>query len=347
MNTFHWHLADDQGWRVEIKKLPKLTEIGSKFSPQHKGERNGYFTQEDVKEVVQYAADRHITVVPEFAMPGHVLALLAAYLELSCTGGPSFEIFPYMSKPVVERTPIDVLCVGNDKALEVVKTALSEIVELFPSPYIHIGGDECPTARWNKCVKCQARVKAEGLKDESQLETWFVNDLAKFLESKNKRLAGWDEIILGGNLTPRAVVTSWRGIAPGIAAAKAGNDVVMSPAMPCYLDHLLSDPKVTPQTIYAWDPIPPQYCYELSEALPAEAAHILGAQVNMWTHIARDEDGISQQIWPRVVSMAEVTWTPKDSRDWSRFSKNLKDHCERFDRMGVKYYRYPSIWAND
>jgi hexosaminidase len=346
MNIMQLHLTDDQGWRIEIKKYPELTTIGSKFSPKYKGEINGYYSQQDIREIVKYAASRYVTIVPEFEMPGHCLAALASYPELSCTGGP-FEICPYMAKDIADRVVVDVFCVGNEKTFTFIEDVLNEVVELFPSKYIHIGGDECPTIRWTKCTKCQARLKAEGLKHEGELESYFVKRVAKILESKNRIMVGWDEILLGGTLPPRTVVMSWRGISPGITAAKAGYDVVMSPAIPCYLDHLLSDKKVNTRTIYAYDPIPLAYSYELTEPTEADASHILGALVPMWTHIARNEDAIERQIYPRLVAMAEVVWSPNDSKDWCKFVNRLKVHCERLDTLGVKFYRDPVIWSNE
>ncbi|MCH7812843.1 MAG: beta-N-acetylhexosaminidase, partial [Planctomycetes bacterium] len=226
MNVLHWHLTEDQGWRIEIKKYPKLTEIGA-WRGQGDERYGGFYTQDDIREIVAYAASRYVTVVPEIEMPGHSVAALAAYPELSCTGGP-FEVSTRWG------VHADVYCAGNDQTFAFLEDVLSEVIELFPSEFIHIGGDECPKRRWKQCAKCQARIKAEGLADEHALQSYFIRRMEKFLNAKGKRLIGWDEILEGG-LAPNATVQSWRGMKGAVAAAGAGHDVISSPTSHCYL----------------------------------------------------------------------------------------------------------------
>jgi len=339
LNVFHLHLTDDQGWRVEIKKHPKLTTIGSKFASRYKGERNGYYSQKDIKEIVNYAASRYVTVVPEIEMPGHCLAALTGYPELSCTGGP-FEIYPYFEGPGIQE---NVFCAGNDKTFALLEDVLDEVVELFPGEYVHIGGDECPKGRWKRCAKCQARIKAEGLKDEHELQSYFIKRIEKFLNSKNRKLIGWDEILEGG-LAPNATVMSWRGTKGGIAAARAGHDVIMSPYTHCYFDMRQSDSPqelgatwaepVFLKKVYSYEPVPSDLTLE-------QARHILGAQGNMWTHIARNEEAVDRQIFPRLVALSEVVWSPKESKEWSDFRNRLRVHCGRLDKLAVNFHRTP------
>jgi hexosaminidase len=341
MNTFHIHLTDDQGWRIEIKKYPRLTEIGSKrkespmIGNRKKGDGTpyrGFFTQDDIREIVEYARKRYITVVPELEMPGHSLGALAAYPELSCTGGPH---------EVMTRWGVfeDVYCAGNDKVFEFMEDVLTEVIELFPGEYIHIGGDECPKARWEKCPKCQARIKKEGLKDEHELQSYFVKRIEKFLNSKGRRLIGWDEILEGG-LAPNASVMSWRGTEGGIAAARSGHDVVMSPTTHCYFDYYQSkNRKQEPEAIGGFLPLDIVYSFEPvpAELAPEQRKHVIGAQGNVWTEYIHTPSDVEYMALPRMCALAEVVWTPAELKDWDDFRDRLDRFAERLDAMGVNY----------
>lgn len=335
INFFHWHLTEDQGWRIEIKKYPQLTEIGSWRLVN--GERcGGYYTRSDVQEVVEYAKRRCVTIVPEIEMPGHSVAALAAYPELSCTGGPfsvetTWGIFP------------DVYCAGNEKTFEFLEHVLSEVIGMFPGAYIHIGGDECPKERWKKCPKCQARIAREGLKNEHELQSYFIKRIGKFLASKNRRLIGWDEILEGG-LAPHATVMSWRSMKEGIAAAQLGHNVVMSPESHCYFDHYQSLHRTQePKAIGGYLPLKKVYLFEpVAPVLTEEqAAHILGAQGNVWTEYMKTPEHVEYMLFPRMCALSEVVWSDKHLRDWGDFFTRLSFHYNRFDALGVNY-RQPS-----
>ena len=328
MNVFHLHMVDDQGWRIEIRKHPELTRVGARFAPEYNepAAHQGFYTQDEIRDLVRYAAARHVTIVPEIEMPGHCNSMLAAYPELSCAGG-SFKVYPFSKGPGIQK---DVLCAGNDKVFAVLEDVLSEVIELFPSKYIHIGGDECPKDRWKACPKCQARIKAEGLKDELELQSYFIRRIDRFLESKRRHTTGWDEILEGG-LAPGAAVMAWRGdgLEPAIAAAKMGHHVIMSPCSHCYFDY--EQQRFPVKNVYAFEPIP-------AGLTPEQGRLILGAQGNMWTHIARDEESVDKQIYPRLLALAEVTWSPREARDWDGFAPRLLEHCRRLDLMKISYY---------
>jgi len=286
-----------------------------------------------VKEIVAYARQRYITVIPEIEMPGHALAALAAYPQFSCTGGP-FDVAKGWG--VFD----DVYCAGNDSTLAFLKDVLSEVLTLFPSKYIHIGGDECPKTRWKTCAKCQNRMKTEGLKDEHELQSWFVQHMEKWLNARGRSIIGWDEILEGG-LAPGATVMSWRGIEGGVAAAKSGHDAIMTPGSHCYLDHYQSDPETEPvaiggfttlQKAYSYEPIPA----ELSET---EAQRILGAQGNVWTEYMERADYVEYMAYPRAIALAEVTWSPKALRNWPDFATRMLTHFIRLDMLGSTYSR--------
>lgn len=343
LNTFHWHLTEDQGWRIEIKKYPKLTEVSS-WRKQTIGRpaegatgdgipHGGYYTQDQVREVVAYAAERHITVVPEIEMPGHAMAALAAYPELSCTGGP-FEVAELWG--VFD----EIYCAGNDEVFEFNKNVLAEVLELFPSTFIHIGGDEAPKARWKQCPKCQARIQAEGLKDEHELQSYFIRRMDQWLDERGRRLIGWDEILEGG-LAPGATVMSWRGIDGGIAAAKSGHDVVMTPTSHCYLDYYQSREPGEPEAIGGFLPLETVYGYEPTPDVltEEEAKHILGAQGNLWTEYIPTPEHFEYMAFPRLLALAEVTWSPKAKRDFGSFSSRLDGHYGLLDKLGLNYYR--------
>lgn len=340
MNTFHWHLTEDQGWRIEIKKYPKLTEIGSVRSETMIGKNwnefdgmphSGYYTQDDIKEVVQYATDRFITIVPEIEMPGHSLAALASYPEYGCSGGP-YEVAKTWG--VFD----DVYCAGNDKTFEFLEDVLSEVITLFPGTYIHIGGDECPKAAWKKCKKCQQRIKTEGLKDEFELQSYFIRRIEKFLIANNKKLIGWDEILEGG-LAPEATVMSWRGTEGGIHAAKMGHDVVMSPNAECYFDHYQGDPEKEPLAIGGFTDIAEVYNYEPvpSELNEEESKYILGAQANLWTEYITTNEHVEYMLLPRLSALSEVVWSPKEKKNLEDFNKRLKTHILRLKRNNYNY----------
>ena len=329
MNVLHWHLTEDQGWRIQIKKYPKLIQIGA-WRGESGSRYGGFYTQRDVHNIVRHAKSRYVTVVPEIELPGHSGGALAAYPELSCTGGP----FKTSTRWGVHK---DIYCAGNDKVFEFLENVLSEVIEMFPSEYIHIGGDEAPKDRWKECPKCQARIKAEGLKDENELQSYFIKRIEKFLNSKGKRLIGWDEILEGG-LAPGATVQSWRGMEGAVAAATAGHDVIASPTSHCYLDYPHVKDPTYPQWMgvtsleqtYSFEPTPAQLT-------PQQARHILGAEVNMWTEHA-PQKRIDHQVFPRLCALAEVTWSPKEARNWPDFSRRMDTHYLRLDTLGVKYY---------
>ncbi len=345
LNTFHWHLTDDQGWRIEIKKYPLLQQVAAwreetligHYSDEpirYDGTRyGGYYTQEEVKEVVKYAQSRFVTVMPEIELPGHATAALAAYPELGCTGGP-YQV--HTTWGVIE----DVFCAGNDKTMTFLDDVLTEVCALFPSTYIHIGGDECPKDRWKECPKCQARMKKEGLKDEHELQSYVIKRVEKTLIKNKKKLVGWDEILEGG-LAPTATVMSWRGIEGGIAAAKSGHDAIMSPGSHCYFDHYQSDPANEPLAISGFTTLEKTYAYEpIPEALTAaQAKHILGAQANVWTEYMPTEEQVEYMAYPRVCALSEVVWSDKKLRNWQSFAARIPQHFARLNAMDLNYAR--------
>ncbi|MBK8227352.1 MAG: family 20 glycosylhydrolase [Flavobacteriales bacterium] len=339
MNRFHWHLTEDQGWRIEIKKYPKLTEVGawrkgSQVGPYSRREYDsipygGFYTQEQIREVVAYAKARQITVVPEIEMPGHAMAALAAYPHLGCTGGP-YEV--QKGWGVFE----DVFCAGNDSVFTVMQDVLTEVMALFPGEYIHIGGDECPKERWKACAKCQMRMKAEGLKDEHEIQSYFIQRIEKFVNSKGRKIIGWDEILEGG-LAPNAAVMSWRGTEGGVAAAKQNHNVVMSPGSHCYFDHYQGDPANEPLAIGGYTTVQKVYSYEPvpAELNAEEAKYILGAQGNVWTEYILTPGHVEYMAVPRMLALAEVLWTPKEKRVEGDFIRRLEDEFPRLDAMNV------------
>ena len=332
MNTFHWHLTEDQGWRVEIPKYPRLTEVGGwrRETMDDGVPHGGFYTREDIREVVAYAKKRFITIVPEIEMPGHSQAALAAYPELSCSGGP-FNVGTEWG--VIH----DVYCAGNEKTFEFLQDVLTEVIDLFPGDFVHIGGDEVPKLRWQNCVKCQERMKAEGLQNEDELQSYFIKRIETFLSGKGKRLVGWDEILEGG-LAPNATVMSWRGTAGGIEAARSGHDVVMSPTSHCYFDYYqgLYD---EPRGIGGFLPIDKVYAYEPMPAeLPAEQAqHILGAQANVWTEYLPESQQVEYMLLPRLLALSEVVWSEKSLRSFSDFSRRIVPHYDRLAAADVNF----------
>jgi len=339
LNTFHWHLTEDQGWRIEIKKYPLLTKIGSvrKGSQIGKSDESdsipysGYYSQDQAREVVSYAASKYITVIPEIEMPGHSVAALTAYPELSCTGGP-FEVRTRWG------VSDDIFCAGNDSVFMFLQDILTEIISIFPSAYIHIGGDEAPKIRWESCQKCQARIKTEGLKDEFELQSYFIKRIEKFLVSKNRKLIGWDEILEGG-LAPEATVMAWRGIQAGIDAAKQGHDAIMTPVDYCYFDYYQGDPvtetdengsQLTLKTVYSYNPIPPVLTQD-------EARHIIGIQGNVWTEYIKTPEAVELKALPRAIALAEVAWSQQNRRNWDDFNIRMDKQFPRLDCLGIKY----------
>lgn len=349
MNVFHWHLTDDQGWRIEIKKWPKLTTVGSQRSGTIIGTNSdlddgipygGYYTQAEAREIVAYAAERHITVVPEIDMPGHMLAALASYPELGCTGGP-YQVGHYWG---VYK---DVLCVGNERVYQFVEDVLTEVMGIFPSEVIHIGGDETPTAKWEQCPKCQAL----GL-PKDKIQARFTQRVFDFLTAHHRRALGWDEILDG--CPQDAMIMSWRGSAPGAKAATEGHDVVMTPTTHCYFDYQqVEDRQFEPsrcggfipvEKVYALDPVPESFSVEAR-------SHILGAQANLWTEYITTESMLEYQALPRMSALAEVQWTQPERKDYEVFKERLTSLTSLFEYYHYTYCKHlwperqiPSRW---
>ena len=330
LNVFHWHLTDDQGWRLQIEKYPRLTEIGAWRGSGEKRE-GGFYTQDDVSEIINYAANRGITVVPEIEMPGHAMAALAAYPELSCTG----EVF---SVPTTWGVKKDIYCAGNEKTYEFLENVLDEVTRIFPAEFVHIGGDEVPKDRWKECAKCQALMKATGLANEHELQSYFIARVQKMLAIRGKRLIGWDEILEGG-LANGAAVMSWRGTSGGVAAAKAGADVVMSPNSALYLDYYQSKRAGQPKAIGGFVPLEKVYAYEPvpAELNAAQAKHILGPQGNVWGEYIATPDYAEYMTYPRACALAEIAWSKKEAKNYDDFLARLKTHLARLDALQVNY----------
>ncbi len=341
MNTFHWHLTEDHGWRIKIDKYPELTETSAwrqatQVTPGGRIDENlhgGYYSKEQIREVVDYAKKRYITVVPEIEMPGHSLAALVAYPELSCVEGP-FEI------PIQWGIQENIYCAGNEKTFEFLENVLSEVVELFPSPIIHIGGDEAPKKHWEQCEKCQMRIEEEGLNDEHELQSYFIKRIEEFLLTKNKNIIGWDEILEGG-LAPNAAVMSWRGIEGGITAAKQKHNVIMTPTSYMYFDYYQGDPTLEPfaiphgrvvslQRVYSYEPIP-------EELTPQEAKYIKGVQGNIWSEFIHSPDNVEYMGFPRAAALAEIAWTESENKEWENFKRKMETQYKRYQNMGINY----------
>lgn len=323
LNVVHLHLTDDQGWRLEIKKYPKLTSIASRFDERFGG-GGGYYTQEEMRGLIAYARERNITVVPEVELPGHSLEVLTAYPELACPiqHPQVLEIAPFFDGSQIFSHP---LCAGNEKTYRMLEDIFAEVIDLFPSEFIHLGGDEVSKTAWKECPRCQARMRAEGLKNENELQSYIIKRMVKFISGKGRRAIGWDEILEGG-LAPGAAVMSWRGVKGGIAAADLGHDVVMTPNTNCYLDYTYLTLPV--ERVYSYDPVPA----ELNRTL---SPHVLGVQANMWTHIATTERAIDYQLYPRLLALAEVAWSPAQARNWASFQDRLRAHSKRLRLLGI------------
>ena len=346
LNTFHWHLTDDQGWRIEIKRYPRLTEIGgyrtrTQIGGFHEdpityeqGRYGGYYTQDEIREVVAYAAKRHIAVIPEIEMPGHATAALAAYPELACGHGPkSFETSGRWG--VLD----DVFCPGKEQTFEFLEGVLDDVLELFPSKLIHIGGDECPRVRWKECPDCRARMEDEGIEDEAGLQTYLTLRIGRHLEAKGRRLIGWDEI-LDGELAPGAVVMSWRGTRGGIAAARRRHEVIMTPSTYLYFDKKATDSYDEPVSLSSsLLPLEKIYGYDPDEGIaPEDRRYLLGVQANLWTEFIRTEGRASFQLLPRIYALAEIAWSPVERKSWREFSEvRLPAHLARIDASGEPY----------
>ena len=343
LNRFHWHLTDDQGWRIEIKQYPKLTEVGAfrdrcnlqaeADAPKDSVPYGGFYTQDEIRDIVQYAAKRFITVIPEIEMPGHASAALASYPYLGCKG-EGYVV------PSTWGVKADVYCAGNDSTFRFIEGVLSEVVELFPSEYIHIGGDECPKINWQQCPACQQRIKTEKLKNENELQSYFMQRAEKFLAGKGRKIVGWDEILEGG-ISETATVMSWRGSAGGIEAAKKGNHVIMAPNSHCYLDYYQTDKTETePKSIGGHLPIEKVYSLDPYEGLNAdEQQYILGVQGNLWTEFISEFDHAKYMLLPRLAALAEVGWS-YDNKDFDSFKKRETSLARLYDAYGYKYAKH-------
>lgn len=350
INRFHWHLTDDQGWRIEIKKYPLLTQIGSKRAQTVIGHNSGkydgkpysgFYTQKQIRDIVKYAADRYITIVPEIDLPGHMQAALAAYPDMGCTGGP-YEVWQKWG------VSDNVLCAGNNKTLTFIDNVLKEITKLFPSKYIHVGGDECPKTQWQKCPKCQARIKAlnleakDGHSAEERLQSYIITHASNYLKSLGRNTIGWDEILEGG-LAEGATVMSWRGESGGIAAAKQHHDVVMTPNSYLYFDYYQSLDKANePLAIGGYLPLETVYSYEpMPKELTAdEARHIIGVQANIWTEYMPTFKQMQYMALPRLAALSEVQWSQPALKDYTSFTNRLIEFTHLYDRLGYNYAKH-------
>jgi hexosaminidase len=347
MNKFHWHLVDDQGWRIEIKKYPLLTQTGAWRANKNNfwwndrpqadstdfADYGGYYTQEQIKEIIQYAASKQIEVIPEIEMPGHVASAVASYPFLSCKQNAQFQMTGGNYTQISSN-----YCAGNDQVFDFLTGILEEVFALFPSTYVHIGGDEVDKTNWKNCIKCQSRMKVEKLKNEDELQSYFIKRIGAFVESKHKKMIGWDEILEGG-LADGAIVMSWRGENGGIEAAKMKHEVIMTPGSPCYFDHYQGnaayEPKAfngfnTLKNVYDYQPIPVQLNDSLSH-------YVLGAQGNVWTEYITSEKQLEYMILPRMLALSEVLWTADSSKNWVDFYNRIQSHFQRFDLMGINY----------
>ena len=349
LNTLHWHLTDDQGWRIEIKRYPELTAVGSirkatvvrkEWGTYDGTPYGGFYTQDEIRDVVKYAADRGVTVIPEIDLPGHMLAALTAYPELGCTGGP-YEVWGRWG------VADDVLCPGREKTFEFLEGVLTEVMELFPSEYIHIGGDECPKVRWEKCPRCQAKIRQLGLKDDGEqtaehyLQSYGTARIGKFLAQHGRRIIGWDEI-LEGRAPSDAVVMSWRGSEGGIAAAKLGHDVIMTPNSHFYFDYYQSlDTDAEPFGIGGYIPMEQVYSYDpaFPELTPEQQKHILGVQANLWTEYVLSDEHLEYMLLPRLAALSEVQWCLPETKDWNRFIGSFRMD-EIYSQMGYEFAKH-------
>ncbi len=340
-NQFHWHLTEDQGWRFEVKSMPELARKGSVRKQTVIGhncgifdgqEYGGYYTQEECREIVKYAAERYINIIPEIDLPGHMLGALHIYPELGCTGGP-YEVWTRWG------VSADVLCAGNPKTMDFLKKVLDEVAEVFPSKYIHIGGDESPRDRWKKCPKCQAKMKELGLNKEAELQTYINKELEAYMQQKGRDLIGWDETLEGG-LSEKAIVMSWRGVKGGIAAARQHHRVIMSPNSHCYIDHYqLKDHMAQPLAIGGYLPVSKVYSYEPvpEELKEEEKPFILGAQANLWTEYVAYPEHALYMLLPRLDALSEVQWLQPEQKDFTAFNARLPRMLKLYEKLGYTY----------
>ncbi|WP_369753919.1 beta-N-acetylhexosaminidase [Flavobacterium sp. WC2409] len=346
MNVLHLHLVDDQGWRIEIKKYPKLTEVGGwrvnqenlfwnsrrKVNADEKGTYGGFLTQEELKEIVKYAQSKNVEIIPEIEMPAHVSSAIASYPELACfnqqIGVPSGGVWPIT----------DIYCAGKDSTFEFLQNVLDEVFAIFPSKYIHIGGDEATKTNWETCPFCQKRMKDEGLKSTHELQSYFVKRMEKYINSKGKRVIGWDEILEGG-LAPDATVMSWRGTKGGIEATEQGHDIVMTPDSHCYINFYQGPQNEEPLAFDAFLPLSKVYEFDpiVESMTPAEAKHVLGGQANLWSEYITTPSASEYMIFPRLAALAEAVWSPKEVRSWKSFINRLPSLLNRFDYLGINY----------
>ncbi|SFU43316.1 hexosaminidase [Pustulibacterium marinum] len=357
MNTLHLHLVDDQGWRIEIKKYPKLTEVGafrvdqegvnwrSRRTPElgEKATYGGYYTQEDLKEIVAYAQKKGIEVIPEIEMPAHVMSAIAAYPELSCTGEP-------IMVPSGSIWPItDIYCAGKDSTFEFLEDVLDEVMTIFPSKYIHVGGDEATKTEWKKCPHCQERIKTEKLSDVDELQSYFMKRIEKYIVSKNKQMIGWDEILEGG-LAPEATVMSWRGFKGGWEASEQGHDVIMTPVSHCYFDYYQGPQDSEPEAFNAYTPLSQVYTFDpvVDSMSTEQASHILGGQANLWSEYIPTTTHSEYMLYPRLSAMSEALWSEKEQKNWPDFSRRVQVQMQRYAFGDINYAKSAySIMAND
>ena len=346
INRFHWHLTDDQGWRIEIKSHPEITTkggwrngtmIGRDFSSNDGIRYGGFYTQEELRSVVDYAAARGITIIPEIELPGHTQAIITAYPELGCTGGP-YEVM------TVWGISDEVICAGNDDVFPVIEDILTELMDIFPSEYIHIGGDECPKVSWEACPKCQAKIRELGLKDddkfkaEDYLQSYVMNRVEKFLNEHGRKVIGWDEI-LDGDISQTATIMSWRGSSGGIKAAQSGRDAIMVPNDYFYFDYCQSRNRAAePLCIGGYVPVNKVYSFEPFEKLSEEESkHILGVQANLWTEYISEFSGVEYMVLPRMDALCEVQWCAANRKDFERFRHSLLNMRKIYDALGARY----------
>ncbi len=346
MNVLQMHLMDDQGWRIEIKKYPKLTEVGAwrvdqedkhwnardKNKPSDKATYGGFYTQEDIKEIVAYAEKRGVTVVPEVEMPAHIMCAISAYPELSCQNKkiavPSGGVWPIT----------DIYCAGDEKTFAFLEDVLTEVMALFPSKYIHIGGDEATKTNWKKCPKCKRRMQKEKLKNVEELQSYFIKRMEKFINSKGRKLIGWDEILEGG-LAPQATVMSWRGVKGGLEASEQGHDVIMTPGTHCYFDHYQGNPETEPLAIGGYTTLNKVYQFDpvVDKMTEEQAKHVIGGQANLWAEYIPTEKQSEYMLFPRLVALSETLWSKKEQRNWVDFSRRIEKMFHRLKAMNINY----------
>lgn len=335
LNVLHLHFTDDQGWRIEIKRYPRLTSVGSKFDTEF-NEMGGYYTQDDVREIIQYASLRNITVVPEFELPGHECAAIASYPELSCNGiRPKIHPF-FMGAGIHE----EIFCAGKPEVYDFIYHVLDEIMELFPSKYIHIEGDEAPKSAWHKCAHCQKVIRENKLANEEELQSFFVRKIGKYIQDKERKLIGWDEITDGGKLEGNEIIMYWRSWnEKGVTdAAQKGFKIISSPNTYCYFDYNYGS--INTKKVYFYNPVP-------AEANEEIASNYIGVQANFWSHIDRSESRIDQQLFPRLFALSEVAWSSPKNKNWMRFKHIAKNHSERLRANHINCYYDKSIYDHD